>query len=121
MMFLNRVGVYGTLKKGQSNHDFLSSARFVGRCQLNQITLYDTGPFPAAKLEPSDGIEVEFYDINSKTFARLDELEGYNSQAPRSGEYDRRQLETPFGPAWIYIYNDDVSWLPQIRRGGWFC
>lgn len=121
MMFLTRVGVYGTLKKGQSNHHFLADSRFVGRCQLDQITLYDLGPFPAAKLQPSDGIEVELYDVNNKTFARLDDLEGYNSQAPQSGEFDRRQLETAFGQAWIYLYNHDVSWYPKICRGGWLC
>lgn len=115
----NRVGVYGTLKKGHSNQHFMTAARFVGRCRLNQITLYDIGPFPGAKLRPSQGIDVEVYDVTDKLFARLDGLEGYKPRAPKSGEYDRRQLETPFGPAWIYLYNRRVSGLPEIRRGGW--
>lgn len=118
-MSLNRVGVYGTLKKGYSNHHFLTKAHFVGCCRLKQIILYDIGPFPGAKLRPSYGVDVEVYDVTNEIFARLDELEGHKPRAPRSGEYDRRQLETPFGPVWIYIYNPDVSGLPEIRRGGW--
>lgn len=119
MTRLSRVGVYGTLKRGQSNHHILARAHFVGRCHLDQITLYDIGPFPGAKLCPSDGIEVEIYDVIEETFARLDELEDYNPQAPQAGVYDRRQLETAFGAAWVYFYNPDVSGLPEIRSGGW--
>lgn len=119
MTRLNRVGVYGTLKKGHSNHHVLSNAQFVGRCKLDQITLYDIGPFPGAKLRPSDGVEVEIYDVTNKVFAQLDQLEGYNWKARKAGEYDRLQLETPFGPAWIYIYNRGVFGLREIRRGGW--
>lgn len=118
-MSLNRVGVYGTLKKGHSNHHFLTTAHFVGRCRLKQITLYDIGPFPGAKLRPSHGIDVEVYDVTDELFVRLDGLEGHKPRAPKSGEYDRRQLETPFGRVWIYIYNPDVSGLPEIRRGSW--
>lgn len=116
---LIRVGVYGTLKRGQSNHHFLSAARFVGHCRLNQITLFDTGPYPGAKLRPSEGVEVEVYDVTTALFAQLDELEDYNPKARSAGEYDRRQLETPFGRAWVYLFNPDVSGLRPIRRGGW--
>lgn len=114
-----RVAVYGTLKKGQSNHPILAHAHYVGHCQLTQITLYDTGPYPGAKLRPSDGVDVEVYDVNAETFALLDDLEDYDAQAPASGLYDRVQLETEFGAAWVYLYNPDVSGLPEIRCGGW--
>jgi gamma-glutamylcyclotransferase (GGCT)/AIG2-like uncharacterized protein YtfP len=112
----NRVGVYGTLKRGRSNHGVLAGARYVGRCRLREITLYDVGPFPGAKLRKSQGVNVEVYDVTDQVFARLDALEGYKPRAPAAGEYDRRQLETPFGPVWIYIYNPDVSDLPEIRN-----
>ena len=119
MTYTNLVGVYGTLKKGQSNHHILADARFVGRCRLNQITLYDLGPYPGAKLSPGNGIDVEAYEVTREIFARLDELEGYNVEAPESGLYDRCQLETPFGAAWVYVYNGDVSGCPEILSGGW--
>jgi gamma-glutamylcyclotransferase (GGCT)/AIG2-like uncharacterized protein YtfP len=80
------VGVYGTLKKSGSNHHVLTGCRFVGQCQLPQVTLYDTGPYPGAKLRPSEGVDVEIYDVPAEVFARLDELEDYNPQCPGSGE-----------------------------------
>jgi len=113
---LHRVGVYGTLKRGHSNHGVLAGARYVGRCQVRAITLYDIGPFPGAKLRKSQGVNVEVYDVTDRVFARLDKLEDYKPHAPGAGEYDRRQLETPFGPAWIYLYNPDASGLPTIRN-----
>lgn len=116
---LNRVAVYGTLKKGQSNHHILANAHYVSHCQLTQITVYDIGPYPGAKLRPSDGVYVEVYDVDAETFARLDELEDYDAQAPACGLYDRIQLETAFGAAWVYLYNPEVLGLPEIRSGGW--
>ncbi|MCL7943945.1 gamma-glutamylcyclotransferase family protein [Marinobacter sp. ATCH36] len=116
---LTRVGVYGTLKKGQSNHQVLAGSHFVGRCQLSQICLCDLGPYPGAMLRSSEGIEVEVYDVSEQVFAGLDELEDYNPQSPHLGDYDRRQMETDFGLAWVYLYNGDVTGLPEIRWGGW--
>lgn len=51
----HRVAVYGTLKRGMSNHGLLRQSRFLGEESLTSLTLYDLGLFPAAKLEPSQG------------------------------------------------------------------
>lgn len=42
------VFVYGTLKRGHSNHHWLAGARFVGERQLGGVQLFDLGPFPMA-------------------------------------------------------------------------
>lgn len=115
----SRVAVYGTLKKHQSNHRLLAGQRRLGRCQLDAITLYDLGPYPAAKLVPSEGVDVEVYEVSRKCFARLDRLEDYNAAMPEAGLYDRVELETEFGPAWVYIYNRGVGGCRVIRSGGW--
>lgn len=114
-----RVAVYGTLKRQQSNHRVLAGSRFVGECSLNSIVLYDLGPYPGAKLERSQGVLVEVYDVDGATFARLDALEGYDSASPGSGLYDRKHLETPLGKAWVYIYNHAVPSGGAIRAGAW--
>jgi gamma-glutamylcyclotransferase (GGCT)/AIG2-like uncharacterized protein YtfP len=118
-MELIKVGVYGTLKKGGSNHHIMAGSQFLGCCQMTRITLYDIGPYPGAKLCSSEGVDVEVYEVSGQVFDRLDVLEGYISQSPQSGDYDRRQLETSFGLAWVYLCNFDVTGLPEIRRGGW--
>ena len=113
------VAVYGTLKRGQSNHHFLGDQQCLGRCLMKDITLYDLGPYPAAKLGPSEGVEVEVYAVNETVFGKLDWLEDYDAEAPARGLYDRVRVETPFGEAWVYIYNEDVAGCRVIRAGGW--
>ncbi len=114
-----RVAVYGTLKRNQSNHGVLAGSRFVGACSLSSIVLYDLGPYPGARLQPSQGVEVEVYDVDGATFARLDELEDYDAASPGKGLYDRRLLETPLGKAWVYLYNHAVTGCQEIRSGAW--
>ncbi|ALO45725.1 gamma-glutamylcyclotransferase family protein [Pseudohongiella spirulinae] len=115
-----RVAVYGTLKRGLSNFPLLQGARFVGCDCLTDITLYDLGPFPGARPERSDGVDVEVFELTVSHLSRLDILEDYLSNAPDEGLYNRVLMPTRFGPAWIYIYNPPVSGLRAIRSGGWF-
>ncbi len=113
------VAVYGTLKRGGANHRYLKLAEFLGRCTIKEITLYDLGPYPGAKLEGSDGVAVEVYRVSEVVFAQLDELEDYQADAPERGEYDRIRLDTPFGRAWTYLYNPRVKPFLKIHSGCW--
>lgn len=114
-----RIAVYGTLKRGCSNHHLLMRARFLGTDHLNSIVLHDLGPYPGAVEQPSQGILVEVYEVDERTFARVDALEGYSAQAPERGEYTRQQRDTRFGPAWVYFYNGSVRGCRRITRGAW--
>lgn len=113
------VAVYGTLKRGLSNHALLQSARFVGTDCLTCITLYDLGAFPGAKLESSAGIDVEVFAVNEQQMQQLDELEEYVATAADRGMYDRCKVLTQFGLAWIYIYNPQVDKSSAQRSGAW--
>ncbi|TBW58092.1 gamma-glutamylcyclotransferase [Marinobacter halodurans] len=116
---LHQVAVYGTLKRGGVNHAFLRGARYVGKARLTGIALYDLGAYPAARLEPSAGVQVEVYRVTGAGLRRLDRLEDYRPDDPGRGEYDRQQLTTPFGPAWVYLYNRRIQGRRRIVRGGW--
>lgn len=116
---LTRVAVYGTLKKGLSNHSLLQDAEFLGQDRLNNLILYDLGPYPGACLAPSAGIEVEVYEVNSRTLAHLDRLEDLDENNSDQGLYQRRQLPTRYGMAWVYLYNQATRGYPVIRQGGW--
>lgn len=115
----HQVAVYGTLKQGLPNHDYLRDAVFLGEDHLSQITLYDLGYYPGAKLEDSAGIQVEVFRVCSVTLQHLDRLEGYFRDQPERSLYHRTPLPTRFGAAWVYIYARAVGDLPAIRRGGW--
>jgi gamma-glutamylcyclotransferase (GGCT)/AIG2-like uncharacterized protein YtfP len=113
------VAVYGTLKRGMHNHHWLGAAEFLGTDSLTTATLYDLGPYPGAKAEPSNGIEVEVFRVTLWQMADLDHLEGYDPEHPRRGIYERAIHLTTYGPAWLYLYNHAVTGRPVIRQGGW--
>lgn len=114
-----RVAVYGTLKKGLSNHHYMKTARFLGEDQLHNLVLCDLGPYPGARLEPSAGITLEVYEVDSQTLAQLDILEDIDERNSTQGLYHRRQMNTRHGKAWVYLYNQSTAGCPVIRQGGW--
>ena len=113
------VAVYGTLKRGCSNHQLLVRSRFLGTDWLRRIVLYDLGPFPGARKARSGGVLVEVYAVDDPTLARLDALEGYNASAPERGEYTRERMATRFGDAWLYLYNGSVRGYRRMAQGSW--
>ncbi len=113
-----QVAVYGTLKRGQSNHHYLASADYLGNVRLDGFALYDLGPWPAVKQEPGV-VQVEVYAVDVATFAALDELEDYCAAAPDRGLYDRIQVNTPCGRAWLYLYNGAVLPRQRLNSGNW--
>lgn len=114
-----RVAVYGTLKQGFNNAHWLNGARRLGSDTTRALTLYDIGPYPGAKWQPSQGITIEIYEISTEQLAKLDRLEDYRIDAPTQGEYDRQQITTRFGHAWVYLYNAGVAGKRAICEGGW--
>lgn len=94
-----RVAVYGTLRKGQSNHSVLEDSPKVGelRQKLNYSMWDYNGWYPilTSSSKPS-WLTLEVYSVNDRIFEALDFLEGYPVL------YDRR-LETIYGED-TYIY-----------------
>ncbi|MCE8028217.1 gamma-glutamylcyclotransferase family protein [Billgrantia desiderata] len=113
------VAVYGTLKRGQRNHFWLEGADFLGSDRLTSATLYDLGPFPGAKPEPSRGVEVEVFRVDAALLTELDRLEDFRPRQPHAGLYHRAIHATTFGPAWLYLYNPEIAGCKAIRQGGW--
>lgn len=125
------VFVYGTLRRGEradlakQAHNF--SVDHIGRDRVNG-RLYHLGSFPGVKLEPlaefqSDKpiIVGEVFRIqNTSVTAILDAYEGYDSDAPERGLYNRRTVETEKGrTVWIYTYNHPVIEAQRIESGDW--
>ena len=98
------VFVYGTLKQGHGNHKYYlmdnNAVQFRGDHVTNpNYTMVHLGGFPGVLDTGNTAITGEIYSITNTVFARLDRLEGYPSM------YTRKEIETPYGNAWIYIYN----------------
>src|SRR5579871_2206546 len=70
--------VYGSLKRGQSNHHYMAGQEFL--CSVTTAPLYrlyDWGPYPALVEWPENGtaIEGELWRIDEATLARIEHLE----------------------------------------------
>jgi len=103
--------VYGTLKKGGSNHHFLAGQTFLGSAQTRPgYTLYSLGSYPGLVASPADtsGVSGELWSVDAPCLARLDVLEGL-----ADGLYRRATIEliSPATPsiAETYYYCRSVS------------
>lgn len=107
------VFVYGTLRKGQSNHHFLQECELLGQYNTDpSYSLFNLGPYPAV-IEGKKSILGEVYLIDEETLGWLDKLEDIPV------EYRRETIETPFGRAWIYLYQKAYKLDDEIITGDW--
>lgn len=113
------VAVYGTLRRGGVNACLLAGSAYLGTDFTRDILLYDLGEYPGARIEPSGGIEIEVYRIDSETLSALDKLEEFEPADPARSLYVRQQLPTVFGPAWVYLYQGSVAGRQTIKTGRW--
>lgn len=110
------VFVYGTLKAERGNHRTMHRAngRFIGKCTtVPEWTMYHLGGYPAIVPNGKTAIKGEVYEVD--TMAPIDQLEGY----PHF--YNRKLIETPFGPAWVYFLPVDtfISNNKVVESGEW--
>ncbi|KJY82020.1 gamma-glutamylcyclotransferase [Vibrio galatheae] len=107
------VFVYGTLRYGQVNHYLLEQSQWLGNHATPPIyALYDLGAYPAV-IEGHSVIYGEVYQVDEHTLQQLDLLE----DVPVT--YRREQVETPFGPAWMYVYQQSNQLDVLISSGDW--
>lgn len=107
------VFVYGTLRRGESNHHYLTGSQLLGLFDTPpEYALYDLGPYPGL-VEGHQSISGEVYLIDDETLTKLDVLEDVPV------EYHRDTIETSFGTAWIYVYQDASRLNSLIESGDW--
>lgn len=111
-----RVFVYGTLLFGEGSHHLLTRARWIGPARTEDgYTLHDLGHFPAMVKAGSSSIIGEVYDVDSRTLAAMDRLEGH----PRF--YRRALIVLADGmAAETYLLSEvRASACPRIESGNW--
>lgn len=89
-MAMNKVFVYGTLKKGRSNHEaYMSHAKFVGEGKTSREMwgLMDFGAYPAMTYGQNK-VRGEVYEVTEFELSRIDRLEGIDV-----GLYQRHMIE----------------------------
>lgn len=105
------IFVYGTLKRGCSNHPFLDGQAFVGTAETAPgFALYALDGYPGMVTGADNpaGVSGEVWSVDDACLARLDELEGtaegmYRREAvPLRPPFEERQVE-----AYLYLLGVD--------------
>ncbi len=110
------IFVYGTLKRGGSNHQHLAGQTFLGEGRTGPgFRLFDLGAYPGmvARADGHRGVPGEVWAVDAACLARLDVLEGVAEGLYRR---DRVTLFPPFAdrPVETYFYARTVEGRPEI-------
>ena len=107
-----RIFVYGSLRRKQGNSHCMTNAQWLGDHRVEHYQLYSLGHYPGAV--PGDGnVQGEVYRIDAATLSELDALR------TAGGEYKRQLIQTPYGSAWMYVYQRSVEGRTFIPTGNW--
>ncbi|MEA1063364.1 gamma-glutamylcyclotransferase [Erwinia sp. HR93] len=107
-----RIFVYGSLRRKQGNSHWMTNAQLLGDHREEGYQLYSLGHYPGA-VPGAGSVYGEVYRIDASTLAELDALR------TKGGEYQRRLIQTPYGGAWMYVYQRPVDLLTLITSGDW--
>ncbi len=112
----NHVFVYGTLRRGGSNHFRMAGAEFVTEGKASG-RLYQIDWYPGLVLDAAaEGIMGEIYQVSPAVLEALDLFEG--------AEYRRLQTQVrlPHGEnvsAWVWEWLGTVDESRRITSGDW--
>ncbi|AIF43030.1 gamma-glutamylcyclotransferase [Virgibacillus sp. SK37] len=99
------VFVYGTLRKEESNNEFLANSRLVAEGAWTAGKLYSTTSYyPVLEKYKYGKVYGELYEVTKDKLEELDVLEGYIGEG-KNNLYDRIEQT---------IFTDKASWLAYL-------
>lgn len=118
------VFVYGTLRRGASNHFRMDGAEFVAAASARG-RLYRIDWFPGLLLDGAAGvIRGEVFAVGADLLAELDRFEGVSADENQGGEY--RRVRTPVTTesgktlaAWVWEWLGPVDESMRVNSGDW--
>lgn len=118
------VFVYGTLRRGASNHFRMAGAEFVAAGSVRG-RLYRIDWFPGLLLDGAAGlVHGEVFAVGPELLAELDRFEGVSADENEGGEYRRVRAQVSTGAgetvsAWIWEWLGPVEEAGRITSGDW--
>lgn len=114
-----RIFVYGTLKRGLSNHGWMVGQQFLAEARTEPVyRMYDFGGFPGMVPVEKDGVSIlgEIWEVDEAGRKKLDILEDV-----AGGEYalevvqlaDVPEASGMMGPIHTYVYLQSVEGMPD--------
>lgn len=117
------IAVYGTLRLGHGNYEYFlkaNNAIYLGEFQTEpKYTMYSIfDGYPALVKNGKTSIVMNVFRVDEKTLSSVDGLEGY-SEGRKDNHYDRIKINTPWGEAYCYIYDEAPEDCSIIESGDW--
>ncbi|MEP2777220.1 MAG: gamma-glutamylcyclotransferase family protein [Luteolibacter sp.] len=123
------VFVYGTLRRGASNHFRMAGAEFVGDGTIaGRIHFIDSHPafvYPALVCGGNERVVGELFLVEAtKHLAELDRFEGINPRSDEPDEYRRIKVEVKMDSgesrlAWVWDWAGDLGDSRALEGGDW--
>lgn len=105
------IFVYGTLKKGFSNHKLIERAKYIGDSKIDNFDIFKVGyrgSFPAI-VKGEGEVFGEIYELPFSNLKTVDRLEGYEGKKCSNNLYDRELIKVKMCDkiidAYVYIWN----------------
>ncbi len=118
------VFVYGTLRRGGSNHFRMEGAVFQGAASVRG-RLYRIDWYPGLVLdENGGGIAGDVFAVEPGHLRELDDFEGLSADGVEGTEYRRVQVPVTLESgtrveAWIWEWRGPVERFPEVAGGDW--
>ncbi|MGJ8673305.1 gamma-glutamylcyclotransferase family protein [Rubritalea sp.] len=109
------VFVYGTLRKGASNAQRMTSARFLFAAFLPG-EMYRVDWYPGVVLGEGSKVIGEVYEVSLELLKELDRYEGYEYECTRVSVEDSVGVTHD---VLVYAYSQDTKNLQKIPSGDW--
>ncbi|MDP4626006.1 MAG: gamma-glutamylcyclotransferase [Akkermansiaceae bacterium] len=123
------VFVYGTLRRGASNHSRMAGAEYVGGGTVaGRIHYIDSHPafvYPALVCGGDSRVVGELFLVeDTKHLAQLDLFEGINAGSPEADEYRRIKVEVRMDSgesrlAWVWEWAGELGDSRVLEGGDW--
>ncbi len=122
-MNTNAVFVYGTLRKGGSNHFRMAGSDFIGEGKISG-KMYKIDWYPALLCGGETFVKGEFYRVDDKTLDALDEFEGITPDASVPREYRRVRVTVALSAehpedAWVWEWIGGVENATALDGEDW--
>lgn len=123
------VFVYGTLRRGASNHFRMDGAEFIGTGSIaGRIYFIDSHPefvYPALVCGGDKRVVGELFHVeNTRHLADLDLFEGINAHSSEPDEYRRTKVEVKMDSgeyvwAWVWEWAGELGDSKALEGGDW--
>jgi gamma-glutamylcyclotransferase (GGCT)/AIG2-like uncharacterized protein YtfP len=90
----------------------MTNGQWLGDHKIDGYALYSLGLYPGV-IAGSGQVACEVYRIDASTLGELDALR------TKGGEYKRELVQTPYGSAWLYVYQRSIVGREHIVSGDW--